>query len=205
MTGSTSKGEATRAEIVRAAAGVFAAKGYAATRMDDVFRAAGLSKGAVYFHFTSKADLARAVVAEQKQRWLALTTEAIAGGATATEQLASMGELLLKLMSSDSSAWNVVKLSAQLAAENDEVARTVAAENDPLRDWVSVVSGVIARGQSDGEFTGSATADDLAALVVGSFDGLKTVSDALDPADSRAFARRGALLVASMRSMLVAP
>lgn len=67
----TPKGAATRREILRAAARVFDAKGYALARMDDVVSETGLTKGAVYFHFKSKAALAHAVVDDQKQGMLA--------------------------------------------------------------------------------------------------------------------------------------
>ncbi|MCU1529346.1 MAG: transcriptional regulator, partial [Frondihabitans sp.] len=72
MTGRTSKGEATRQEILRVAASAFARRGYAGTRMDDVIRESGLTKGAIYFHFPSKEELAGAVVDDHKQRWLTL-------------------------------------------------------------------------------------------------------------------------------------
>ncbi|MGW5930525.1 TetR family transcriptional regulator, partial [Streptomyces anulatus] len=66
----TPKGAATRRDILRAAARVFDAKGYSLARMDDVVRETGLTKGAVYFHFKSKAALAHAVVDDQKKGML---------------------------------------------------------------------------------------------------------------------------------------
>ena len=57
----------TRAAIVQGASSVFLARGYAETSLDQVTDAAGVTKGALYFHFRSKADLAGAVVAEQQR------------------------------------------------------------------------------------------------------------------------------------------
>ena len=51
-----------RAQILEAAKRCFVEKGFAATRMDDVAKAAGLSKGGLYFHFKSKEELMVAVV-----------------------------------------------------------------------------------------------------------------------------------------------
>lgn len=56
------KGENTRAKIVAAAEALILAKGYAGATVDDVLAATGLTKGAFFHHFKSKADLARAVV-----------------------------------------------------------------------------------------------------------------------------------------------
>ncbi|ODT89433.1 TetR/AcrR family transcriptional regulator [Phenylobacterium sp. SCN 70-31] len=49
-------------EIVSAALEVFAEKGFAAARLDDIARRAGVSKGAVYLYFETKEDVFRAVV-----------------------------------------------------------------------------------------------------------------------------------------------
>ena len=49
-------------EIIVAALDVFSEHGFAATRMEEVARRAGLSKGAVYRYFETKDELFRAVV-----------------------------------------------------------------------------------------------------------------------------------------------
>ena len=50
------------AEIVAAAQAVFAEKGFAAARLEDIAARAGVSKGALYLYFETKTDLFRAVV-----------------------------------------------------------------------------------------------------------------------------------------------
>lgn len=49
--------DSSRAEILGAAAGCFTESGYAATSIDDVARSIGATKGMIYHHFQSKADL----------------------------------------------------------------------------------------------------------------------------------------------------
>lgn len=53
--------ESTRRSIIRAARRVFAQKGYSATTLHAVVRAARVTTGALYHHFGSKKDLFRAV------------------------------------------------------------------------------------------------------------------------------------------------
>ena len=50
------------AEIVSAALAVFAEKGFAAARLDEIAKRAGVSKGALYLYFETKEELFRAVV-----------------------------------------------------------------------------------------------------------------------------------------------
>ncbi|MCR5874676.1 TetR/AcrR family transcriptional regulator [Phenylobacterium sp. J426] len=52
------------AEIVRAAMAVFAEKGFAAAKLDEIAARAGVSKGALYLYFETKEDLFRAVVGQ---------------------------------------------------------------------------------------------------------------------------------------------
>lgn len=49
-------------EITRAAMQVFAESGYEATRVDDVAKRAGVSKGLLYLYFKTKEDLFKAVI-----------------------------------------------------------------------------------------------------------------------------------------------
>ena len=49
-------------EICSAALEVFAEKGFAAARLEEIARRAGVSKGTLYLYFKDKAELFRAVV-----------------------------------------------------------------------------------------------------------------------------------------------
>ena len=61
--------EARAPEILEAALACFAQKGFAGTRMDDIARKAGITKGTIYLYFDSKESvlkaLARASIGEQ--------------------------------------------------------------------------------------------------------------------------------------------
>jgi AcrR family transcriptional regulator len=50
------------AEIVEAAMAVFAERGFAAAKLDEIARRAGVSKGALYLYFETKEEIFRAVV-----------------------------------------------------------------------------------------------------------------------------------------------
>jgi AcrR family transcriptional regulator len=62
--------EARPEEILDAALAVFVEKGFSASRMEDVARAASLSKGAVYLYFDSKEALFEALVRRFAERVL---------------------------------------------------------------------------------------------------------------------------------------
>jgi AcrR family transcriptional regulator len=55
----------TRRVIVEAAAETFESRGYLGASLRDIVTRNSISKGALYFHFRSKEDLAQAIVQEQ--------------------------------------------------------------------------------------------------------------------------------------------
>lgn len=59
----------TRAAIVEAAAVEFARRGYAAASVNAILEGSHATKGAMYFHFESKEELARAVLAVALDRY----------------------------------------------------------------------------------------------------------------------------------------
>ncbi len=59
---------ATTMKLIAAARTLFANHGYAATLLDDVVRNAGVTKGALYHHFSNKLELFAAVYEQEQQR-----------------------------------------------------------------------------------------------------------------------------------------
>jgi AcrR family transcriptional regulator len=83
-----------RAALLRAASSVFAQSGYAATSMEDVAAAAGVTKLIVYRHFAAKETLYRAVLQRVFERQVTLFVENMAAGLEAggaTRALLSVG------------------------------------------------------------------------------------------------------------------
>jgi len=73
------RSEATRRRLLRAARRLFAKRGYAGVGTEEIVRAAGVTRGALYHHFAGKRELLEAVY-EQIEAEL---TEEIAAGALA--------------------------------------------------------------------------------------------------------------------------
>jgi AcrR family transcriptional regulator len=83
------RSEATRDALIDAARSLFAERGYAGVGTEEIVRAAGVTRGALYHHFEGKRDLFEAVY-ERVEIELAerIASGALAGGAS--EPLAAM-------------------------------------------------------------------------------------------------------------------
>jgi AcrR family transcriptional regulator len=79
----------TRETIFRAGIKVFAGKGYAAATMSDIAREAGVTRGAIYWHFQNKEAFFRETVARLNRSYDALITGARAAQGTVPEAIAA--------------------------------------------------------------------------------------------------------------------
>jgi AcrR family transcriptional regulator len=84
--------EARPAEIVSAALAVFVERGFATTKLEEVARRAGVTKGTVYLYFESKEALFKAMVRETIVPIFALGEQMVA------EHHGSSADLLAQLM-----------------------------------------------------------------------------------------------------------
>src|SRR3954453_13283394 len=105
------RSDATRAALVAAARPLFAGRGYAGVGTEEIARAAGLTRGALYHHFEGKRELFEAVY-EQIEIELA---ERIASGAlqaNASSPLAAMkaGAEMFLLASTEPETQQIVLL-----------------------------------------------------------------------------------------------
>ncbi len=134
----------TRERLLRAAADVFAERGYDGTRVADIAVAAGVSNGALYAHFESKAELLLAALRAHGRRELA-DLLAADPGRPVTELLLQAGRSLPRRC--DSRGYLIVE--ALMAARRDsDVAGPMRDYTAERADWLA---GLIEAGQADGE------------------------------------------------------
>lgn len=187
--GPTAQGEASRAQLIDAAAAVFARLGYDRARMSDIVQASGLSKGAVYFYFDSKESLAVAVLASRQEQWITGVAQILDAAQPGLPRLRALLPAMLTLHRQDPDAWVISRLSQTLA--EDDATREVAAAS--MRRWIDLVAEVI----SSADPPAGTDPHDLARVVVGAFDGVKALiaivgEDAASVQEE--LARAGALL-----------
>jgi AcrR family transcriptional regulator len=145
--------DARPAELLAAALDTFAAKGFAATRMEDIAARAGVAKGTVYLYYPSKEAIFEALVREailpNIARLEALVEAAPPGAASAAAQLrlliGAMGEVL-----GNPRIVAIPKLVLAEAGNFPELARFYRRE--VAERGLRLIEGILRRGVAAGEF-----------------------------------------------------
>jgi AcrR family transcriptional regulator len=141
--------DARPSEIVAAAFAVFAEKGFAAARLDDIAARAGVSKGAVYLYFETKEALFRAVVRDS----VAPNIRAVAAAAEAFD--GPFGQLIRMLLPraamviQGAGLGRVLKMVVAESRNFPELAR--AWHDDVISVGLGAVTRLIERAQARGE------------------------------------------------------
>lgn len=136
-------------EVVQAALKLFVERGFAATKLEDVARAAGVSKGLPYLYFRSKEDLFKAVIAEAILEPLAMGEQFVAAYEGHSADL--LRALFEKYRAfNESPSGGVTKLVIGEAANFPDVARYFIDEIDHRGRLL--FETVLKRGIARGEF-----------------------------------------------------
>ena len=166
----------TRERLLRAAADVFAERGYDGTRVVDIAAAAGVSNGALYAHFGSKAELLVAALRAHGKQGLA-DLVAADPSRPVTELLLEAGRCLR--LRRDSQGYLVVE--ALIAARRDQ--DVAALMRDYTGERVGWLAGLVQAGQASGELDPALSPSALAHFCLLLAMGSSVVTPDLDAVD----------------------
>ncbi|MFI1654222.1 ScbR family autoregulator-binding transcription factor [Streptomyces sp. NPDC020472] len=153
----------TRQAILQSAAAVFAERGYERTTIGEILVRAGVTKGALYFHFASKEDLALGVLDAQMLD-IPLPPQAIK-----LQELADQAFLLAHRLQRDA----LVRASVALALDSGATGVDRVA---PFQAWIDQVSEILMVAKARGELLVHVDVTDTASLFSGAFSGVQAMS-----------------------------
>jgi len=142
--------EARPQQLLDAALTLFAEKGFAATRAEEVAQRAGVSKGTLYLYYPSKEELLKAVIREH------LSSRIAAGAAAAEKHRGPVAELLREVFARwwlevfDSPTSGVFKLIITEVRNFPDIAEFYITE--VIQPAESLIARIVQRGIDNGEF-----------------------------------------------------
>ena len=180
--------EATRERLVAAAFEEIHRHGYQGTGLDTILAHAGVTKGALYHHFTDKADLAHAVIDEVIR---GLTLQRWTGPLASYEGDPVSGiELVLDVVAAEFCDPGLVDM-VELGCPLNNLAQEMSPLDERFRrrvvvvfeTWIESFARALERGRADGTVRRDVDARKVATFVVSSIEGsfglAKTTKSAL--------------------------
>ncbi|WP_432020723.1 TetR family transcriptional regulator [Streptomyces sp. 1222.5] len=144
----------TRSQLIRSAAAVFAEHGYARAKLSSISADAGVSRGALYFHFPSKEALADAVETAAAEQFAEVTGVEHESGA---QSLARAVRELAELYQRDVT----FRAGVLLSCEKDRKPTV-----NLIHLWEGYVKGAVANAERRYPYTQAGTSGQVSSAIV---------------------------------------
>lgn len=162
----------TRSRVLHAAAEVFARTGFLAASMNEIVEAAGVTKGAVYFHFPSKEALAVAIVEEQFAQWPPVVKAIIENSPNSLISVITLTYEVGTRFRDDV----LVTAGVRLSFERELVKADMP---EPFIGWINILHDLFAKARREGLLRPGVLPAPAARALVGGFFGVQHVSEVL--------------------------
>ncbi|MGF7122756.1 ScbR family autoregulator-binding transcription factor [Rhodococcus sp. AG1013] len=161
----------TRKQIIQGAAEMFDRVGYERASLAEIVALSGITKGALYFHFRSKDDLAGVVIEEQH----AISMNAVVAigrtGAPALEQLVMLCYEMGRSIVEDPVVRAGIRLTLEMSA--------VGGPQRPYLDWIDSCERLARDAVAQGDVVDTVVPAQLGRFIVSAFTGVQIVSNVL--------------------------
>lgn len=182
---------ATREQILDAALLVFSRKGYSAATLQDVAAEAGLTRGAVYWHFKGKVELYAALVGERFARANEVFAEALSPRYSPLESIERLLTRSLEYLEEDPEYRAVLSITLFKTELLPELEPAFQQKIASVRRLVETIADLVRKGIAAGQID-RATDPKAAALAAVSLVNGATALHLMDPKalESKAAVRR---------------
>lgn len=165
--------EVTKEKLLGAALQVFSKKGYAATTLDDIAKEAGVTRGAIYWHFKGgKAEIFTTILNHGFGRVNDLVERLIAEGGTPLEILERLMVRLLQFVEEDDDYRAVQEILIFKMTDDPDLALRLEDKKHAQEESVSYVAGLIEQAKKSGEVRRDVDAMTAAITAYGLLNGI---------------------------------
>lgn len=163
------KGERTRARILRSAMSLVNTHGYTNTSMNDIIKASGVQKGNLYFHFSSKDDLCLALIEKAKKEHLEYLKNSIKN----ERPLEKINDILNAILARHRNM-NFIGgcIFGNMALEMTDInSRFSAVIKEVFYEWEQLLAGLLKEAQECGDLDHEIDPFPMARFIVASMEG----------------------------------
>ena len=171
----------TRARLLEAALESFHSKGYAATTLDDIAHQAGITRGAIQWHFGNKAELYNTLVRESYQETATAFKDIYEAEGTPLQKLRLILVKWLSYAEEDAKFRTMLELIMLKTEISPELAGGIQEKTSGNRATIGFFASLIRQGIQVGEIRPEVQPEVAATAALGMVNGI-TLIWLLDPA-----------------------
>ncbi|MFI8951602.1 ScbR family autoregulator-binding transcription factor [Streptomyces sp. NPDC053750] len=169
------RAEQTRATILGAAADLFDRHGYESTSLSEIVAHAGVTKGALYFHFAAKEDLAQAIMEMQFRTFRRLVKDLDGRGYSSLEALMRLTFDMARVYEEGP----VLRAGTRLATAGVPVRPPLP---HPFTEWRETATSLLLNAVRQSDIHPDIDVDSVAHTLVSSVVGTCVVGGTIEPA-----------------------
>jgi TetR/AcrR family acrAB operon transcriptional repressor len=162
----------TRKQLLQAALTVFGRKGYSAATLEEIASEAGLTRGAIYWHFDGKEALYKALVTERSAGINLLAEEILAGDGTPREILRRLLLELFRYVEENDEYQALLELAVSKVEVTTGLESIMEETTRGRRLLAKFLADILRQGIAIGEFRSNLPVEDAAIALVGYLNGL---------------------------------
>ncbi len=177
-----------RERILRAAVKVFARKGFYASRVSEIAKAAGVADGTIYLYFKSKDELLTSLFEDRITRLLALLRREVESLPAGAPRVRRVVEYQLGLLEGERDLAEVITVNLR---QSSRLLKQYATRR--FTEYLELMAAVVAEGQRAGELREDVSPRIVARAIFGALDGI-AMTWALGSAEPGGLKRAGSQL-----------
>lgn len=158
----------TRDQILGCAQNLIQMRGYNGFSFRDIAGDIGIKSSSIHYYYPGKTDLAVAVAEQYQASFMEITDQLIARGETAAATLKAYAGVFVTTLTQDNKLCLCGMLASEINSAEPKLQSAIKAFFDQQQD---VLTTIIARGQSEGEFRSNLDAADFAKTYLAALEG----------------------------------
>jgi TetR/AcrR family transcriptional regulator, acrAB operon repressor len=144
--------ELTRQMLLNSALKVFADKGYASTRLSDIADDAGVTRGALYWHFGGKKDVLLALINDHVDPFFERISRTVHEQLPITEKLVKVLRISFEVLDTDNSFIDDLHLQFMEMKMRKEIPELKSYVKKRAKNCTDILYALIEKGIAAGEF-----------------------------------------------------
>lgn len=164
--------EVTREKLLDVALPIFSKKGYAKTTLSDIAKEAGLTRGAIYWHFGGKSELYNALVEERFSNANKLILDIFTDNRSPLEKIHNLLITSMEYVEKDKEYRAIMELTLLKTEVIGEVEDMMKIKEEGTKAMIGEVEKIIEKGKSLGQFRDDLNSKSVAISIISLINGI---------------------------------